>query len=72
MGTKNKEVVRFECRSRNVFKLSLNTFLKVRILTDAVDDITTVDDFLAVSESHILDDVNRCITALQVNTFFIL
>ena len=38
---------------------------QVRILTDAVDDITTVDDFLAVSESHILDDVNRCITALQ-------
>ena len=30
-----------------------------------MDDITTVDDFLAVSESHILDDVNRCITALQ-------
>ena len=72
MGTKNKEVVCFECRSRNVFKLSLNTFLKVRILTDAVDDITTVDDFLAVSESHILDDVNRCITALQVNESFIL
>ena len=38
---------------------------QVRILTDAVDDITTVDDFLMVSERHILDDVNRCITALQ-------
>eukprot|EP00096_Caligus_rogercresseyi_P008840 TRINITY_DN2865_c0_g1_i1.p1 TRINITY_DN2865_c0_g1~~TRINITY_DN2865_c0_g1_i1.p1 ORF type:complete len:833 (-),score=227.33 TRINITY_DN2865_c0_g1_i1:839-3337(-) len=37
----------------------------VRILTDAVDDITTVDDFLAVSENHILEDVNNCVAALQ-------
>lgn len=40
---------------------------QVRILTDAVDDITTVDDFLAVSENHILEDVNRCVAALQDN-----
>lgn len=40
---------------------------QVRILTDAVDDITTVDDFLAVSENHILEDVNKCVAALQVN-----
>ena len=46
--------------------IQIHIYLQVRILTDAVDDITTVDDFLAVSESHILDDVNRCITALQV------
>ena len=39
---------------------------QVRILTDAVDDITTIDDFLAVSENHILDDVNNCVAALQV------
>ena len=32
---------------------------QVKILTDSVDDITTVDDFLAVSENHILEDVNR-------------
>lgn len=38
---------------------------QVRILTDAVDDITTVDDFLAVSENHILEDVNSCVAALQ-------
>ncbi len=38
---------------------------QVRILTDAVDDITTVDDFLAVSENHILEDVNKCVAALQ-------
>ena len=37
----------------------------MRILTDAVDDITTVDDFLAVSENHILEDVNKCVSALQ-------
>lgn len=40
---------------------------QVRILTDAVDDITTVDDFLAVSENHILEDVNNCVGALQVS-----
>ena len=39
---------------------------QVRILTDAVDDITTIDDFLAVSENHILDDVNNCVAAVQV------
>ncbi len=38
---------------------------QVRILTDAVDDIVTVDDFLSVSENHILEDVNRCCLALQ-------
>merc|ERR1719187_3131326 len=38
---------------------------QVKILTDSVDDITTVDDFLAVSENHILEDVNRCCLALQ-------
>lgn len=38
---------------------------QVRILTEAVDDITTIDDFLAVSESHILEDVNKCVLALQ-------
>eukprot|EP00095_Tigriopus_kingsejongensis_P002507 maker-scaffold185_size275389-snap-gene-0.14 protein:Tk02507 transcript:maker-scaffold185_size275389-snap-gene-0.14-mRNA-1 annotation:"catenin alpha" len=38
---------------------------QVRILTDAVDEITTVDDFLAVSENHILEDVNKCVAALQ-------
>ncbi|KAM9296309.1 catenin alpha-1-like isoform 3-T3 [Gastrophryne carolinensis] len=34
-------------------------------LTDAVDDITSVDDFLSVSENHILEDVNKCVIALQ-------
>jgi catenin alpha len=38
---------------------------QVRILTDAVDDITTIDDFLAVSEHHILEDVNSCVQAFQ-------
>ena len=31
----------------------------MQILTDAVDDIITVEDFLSVSENHILEDVNR-------------
>ncbi|KPJ14976.1 Catenin alpha [Papilio machaon] len=37
----------------------------VRLLTLAVDDVTTIDDFLAVSENHILEDVNKCVVALQ-------
>lgn len=39
---------------------------QVRILTEAVDDITTIDDFLAVSEHHILEDAKKCMFALQV------
>ncbi|XP_077206874.1 catenin alpha-3 isoform X4 [Paroedura picta] len=43
-----------------------NTWEKhIRVLTEAVDDITSIDDFLAVSESHILEDVNKCIMALR-------
>uniref|UniRef100_A0A672SPY9 Catenin alpha-1 n=1 Tax=Sinocyclocheilus grahami TaxID=75366 RepID=A0A672SPY9_SINGR len=38
---------------------------QVRVLTDAVDDITSIDDFLCVSENHILEDVNKCVIALQ-------
>nr|XP_033796354.1 catenin alpha-3 isoform X4 [Geotrypetes seraphini] len=37
----------------------------ILVLTEAVDDITSIDDFLAVSESHILEDVNKCIIALR-------
>ncbi|KAF6019214.1 alpha-Cat [Bugula neritina] len=37
---------------------------QVRILTEAVDEITSIDDFLSVSEGHILEDVNRCISSL--------
>uniref|UniRef100_A0A2K6DRM2 Catenin alpha-1 n=1 Tax=Macaca nemestrina TaxID=9545 RepID=A0A2K6DRM2_MACNE len=35
------------------------------VLTDAVDDVTFIDDFLAVSENHILENVNKCVIALQ-------
>uniref|UniRef100_A0A2K5EFC6 Catenin alpha-1 n=1 Tax=Aotus nancymaae TaxID=37293 RepID=A0A2K5EFC6_AOTNA len=38
---------------------------QVCVLTDAVDDITSIDDFLAVSGNHILEDVNKCVFALQ-------
>lgn len=47
----------------DVFKNQWET--TVKLLTEAVDDITTIDDFLAVSESHILEDVNQCVMALQ-------
>ena len=38
---------------------------QIQLLTDAVDDIISVEDFLAVSENHILEDVNKCCLALQ-------
>uniref|UniRef100_A0A7M4EEM4 Catenin alpha 3 n=1 Tax=Crocodylus porosus TaxID=8502 RepID=A0A7M4EEM4_CROPO len=37
----------------------------LHVFTEAVDDITSIDDFLAVSESHFLEDVNKCIIALR-------
>jgi catenin alpha len=37
----------------------------VKLLTDAVDDITQINDFLSVSENHILEDLNRCVMALR-------
>lgn len=36
----------------------------VRLLTEAVDEITTIEDFLAVSENHILEDINLCIQSM--------
>jgi hypothetical protein len=29
-----------------------------------VDEITTIEDFLAISENHILEDINSCIQAV--------
>jgi catenin alpha len=37
----------------------------VRLLTDAVDDIINIHDFLSVSENHILEDINRCVMLLR-------
>ncbi|XP_055503152.1 catenin alpha-3-like isoform X1 [Leucoraja erinacea] len=37
----------------------------IRLLTEAVDDITSIDEFLTISESHILEDVNNCIISLR-------
>ena len=39
--------------------------LQVQTLTEAVDEITTIENFLAVSEAHILEDVTSCVVALQ-------
>uniref|UniRef100_A0A915LA29 Catenin alpha-2 n=1 Tax=Romanomermis culicivorax TaxID=13658 RepID=A0A915LA29_ROMCU len=36
----------------------------VRVLTLAVDSMITLDDFIAVSEAHIVEDVKTCIEAL--------
>ncbi len=37
----------------------------VKILTESVDDITLINDFLSVSENHILEDLNKCVMALR-------
>ena len=37
----------------------------VKLLTESVDDITMINDFLSVSENHILEDLNRCVMALR-------
>lgn len=43
-----------------------NTWMKhLEILTDAVDEVTSIDKFLAISETHILEDVTDCVHALQ-------
>ena len=39
-----------------VFRASWDQALA--LLTQAVDSVVTIDDFLAVSESHVLDDVS--------------
>ncbi|XP_072947098.1 catenin alpha [Epargyreus clarus] len=62
-------VLAARCRSRvaqeNAAAFARAWEMAVRLLTDAVDDVTTIDDFLAVSENHILEDVNKCVVALQ-------
>ncbi|XP_028414979.1 catenin alpha-2-like [Dendronephthya gigantea] len=47
----------------DVFKTSWEN--QVHLLVDAVDEITGVDEFLAVSENHIGEDVETCIQALK-------
>ncbi|XP_039272069.2 catenin alpha-2-like [Styela clava] len=54
----------------DVFKKAWET--QVGILTEAVDEITTIEDFLAVSEAHILEDVTSCVMALQQNDYEVL
>uniref|UniRef100_A0A1I7UBZ3 Vinculin n=1 Tax=Caenorhabditis tropicalis TaxID=1561998 RepID=A0A1I7UBZ3_9PELO len=42
-------------------------FEKVKLLTTALDNITTLDDFLAVSEAHIVEDCERGIKGILAN-----
>mgnify|MGYP003327059751 CR=1 FL=1 len=51
----------------NMFVFRDSWIKQVNILTDAVDEITTIGDFLAVSEQHILEDITACVTALQAS-----
>ena len=37
----------------------------VILLTQAVDNIVTIDDFLAVTENHVLEDIKRCCLAMK-------
>lgn len=47
----------------DVFRTSWET--QVHLLVDAVDEVTNIDEFLAVSENHIGEDVETCIQALK-------
>lgn len=38
---------------------------QLQVLTEAVDDITSIEEFLSTTEAHILEDVNKCVQALQ-------
>lgn len=38
---------------------------QVKILTDSVDAITSIYEFLAVSENHILENVAKCVQTMQ-------
>ncbi|CAI2353883.1 unnamed protein product [Caenorhabditis sp. 36 PRJEB53466] len=42
-------------------------FQKVNLLTTALDNITTLDDFLAVSEAHIVEDCEKGIQGITAN-----
>ncbi|EGT57529.1 hypothetical protein CAEBREN_24335 [Caenorhabditis brenneri] len=42
-------------------------FEKVKLMTTALDNITTLDDFLAVSEAHIVEDCERGIKGILAN-----
>ena len=59
----NRPKSKVALENMEVFRLAWEQ--QLLLLTDAVDDIITVEDFLAVSENHILEDVNRCCLALQ-------
>lgn len=59
----NRPKSKVALENMEVFKIAWEQ--QLQLLTDAVDDIVTVEDFLAVSENHILEDVNRCCLALQ-------
>lgn len=61
LGVRNTSSIALE--NMEAFKQAWE--LQVRLLTEAVDDITTIDDFLSVSENHILEDVNTCVQAVQ-------
>lgn len=37
----------------------------IKLLTDSVDDLITINEFLSVGENHILDDLNRCVMCVR-------
>lgn len=46
--------------------------VEVRLLTMAVDELISVDDFLAVSEAHIIEDVKIGIQVASVFFYLII
>lgn len=48
--------------ARENLNVSRETWQKyLCLLTEAIDDITTMEDYLAISEKHILDDIDKCL-----------
>jgi catenin alpha len=54
---------------QNMENFSMAWMGQLTVLTDAVDDITTVDDFMAVSENHILEDIKTCVQAMRYSDY---
>lgn len=49
----------------NMFAFEESWQQQIRALVTSVDGIISINDFLAVSETHIIDDVKICVLALQ-------
>lgn len=54
-----------ELAQQNMDKYKDSWLKQIEYLTDAVDEVTSIDKFLAISEAHVLEDVTECVRAIQ-------